>query len=219
MPRKKQQRFKEVHASPFVIEEGLNDVKKELQDFLKGSESAILELACGRGEYGVELAERNPKSKYIGIDIQGERLWFGMQEIKKRKLQNLKFARVYIDHLEQYFKKKSIDEIWITFPDPQPNKPKAKKRLTHPRFLEMYNQLLKNNGFVHLKTDNKKLFKWSIEQFKSEGWGLEVVSPDIDTDATSLKKEVTEIQTQFERKHRKLGDTIQYLRARKPIDN
>lgn len=218
MARKKQERFKEVHTSPFVVEDGFDDVKKELEIFLEDSGNTILELACGRGEYAVDLADRNPENRYVGIDIQGERLWFGMQEIQKRKLQNLKFSRVYIDHLEQYFRKKSVDEIWITFPDPQPNKPKAKKRLTHPRFLEVYAQILKNNGVVHLKTDNKKLFEWSIEQFKSEGWGLGVVSFDIDTDAASLSNEVTEIQTQFEKKHRKLGDKIQYLRVRKPID-
>jgi tRNA (guanine-N7-)-methyltransferase len=218
MARKKQQRFKQVHHSPYVFEAGFDDIKNKLDKHLSAYRSVILELACGRGEYTIGLAQKNQKSFYIGIDIQGERLWFGIQQIEELKLQNVRFVRAYIDHLEQYFSLGSVDEIWITFPDPQPRKPKAKKRLTHHRFLEKYTNILKSNGIVHLKTDNTHLFSWSLKELKKHGWDILQISNDIDSDAHELHEDVLEIQTQFEKKFRKKGVKICYIKAQKPID-
>jgi tRNA (guanine-N7-)-methyltransferase len=113
-----------------------------------------LELACGRGEYAVGLGRMFPEQHFIGIDLKGNRIWKGASIANKDGLKNVAFVRSQIELTSNYFAKNEVDEIWITFPDPQLRWSKSKKRLTHPKFLRLYQQFLKNNGIVHLKTDN-----------------------------------------------------------------
>lgn len=121
-----------------------------------------LELACGRGEYTVGLARLNAKANFIGVDIKGNRIWKGATIAIKERLNNVAFLRTQIDQINQYFTKEEVSEIWITFPDPQVRLSKAKKRLTHPKYLRMYQQFLQKGGIVHLKTDSPNLFQFTM---------------------------------------------------------
>jgi tRNA (guanine-N7-)-methyltransferase len=129
----------------------------------------ILELACGRGEYAVGLGRMFPEQHFIGIDLKGNRIWKGASIANKEGLKNVAFLRSQIELSSNYFAKNEVDEIWITFPDPQLRWSKAKKRLTHPKFLRLYQQFLKKDGIVHLKTDSPLLYLFTlkvIELFK-----------------------------------------------------
>jgi len=122
-----------------------------------------LELACGRGEYAVGLGRMFPEQHFIGIDLKGNRIWKGASIANKDGLKNVAFVRSQIELTSNYFAKKEVDEIWITFPDPQLRWSKAKKRLTHPKFLRLYQQFLKNDGIVHLKTDSPLLYNFTLK--------------------------------------------------------
>ena len=122
-----------------------------------------LELACGRGEYAVGLGRMFPEQHFIGIDLKGNRIWKGASIANKDGLTNVAFVRSQIELTSNYFAKDEVDEIWITFPDPQLRWSKAKKRLTHPKFLRLYQQFLKNNGIVHLKTDSPLLYNFTLK--------------------------------------------------------
>ena len=121
-----------------------------------------LELACGRGEYTVGLARLFPAQNYIGLDIKGNRIWKGASIANKEELQNVAFVRTQIDQITNYFDTNEVAEIWITFPDPQLRLSKAKKRLTHPKFLRLYQQFLQQGGIVHLKTDSPNLYQFTM---------------------------------------------------------
>lgn len=141
----------------------------------QGSKPLTLELACGRGEYAVGLGRMYPDQNFIGIDLKGNRIWKGASIANKEGLKNIAFIRTQIDQVTNYFAKEEVDEIWITFPDPQLRWSKAKKRLTHPKFLRLYQQILKkgktaasNNaitkpGIVHLKTDSPHLYLFTLK--------------------------------------------------------
>jgi tRNA (guanine-N7-)-methyltransferase len=118
----------------------------------------VLELACGRGEYAVGLARLFPEQNFLGLDIKGNRIWKGASIANKDSIKNVAFVRTQIEQSIQYFAKEEVDEIWITFPDPQLRLSKAKKRLTHPQFLRLYQQFLQPGGIVHLKTDSPNLY-------------------------------------------------------------
>jgi tRNA (guanine-N7-)-methyltransferase len=122
-----------------------------------------LELACGRGEYAVGLGRMFPEQHFIGIDLKGNRIWKGASIANKDGLTNVAFVRSQIELTSNYFSKDEVDEIWITFPDPQLRWSKSKKRLTHPKFLRLYQQFLKNDGIVHLKTDSPLLYNFTLK--------------------------------------------------------
>lgn len=121
----------------------------------------VLELACGKGEYTVGLAQIYPLKNFIGVDIKGNRLWVGAKKAMNLGLHNVAFLRIAIERLTDFFGTEEVDEIWITFPDPQLRISKAKKRLTHPRFLRLYYQVLKPGGKIHLKTDSPDLYAFT----------------------------------------------------------
>jgi tRNA (guanine-N7-)-methyltransferase len=140
-----------------------------------------LELACGRGEYAVGLGRMFSEQHFIGIDLKGNRIWKGASIAKKDGLKNVAFVRSQIELTSNYFAKNEVDEIWITFPDPQLRWSKAKKRLTHPKFLRLYQQFLKNGsmsnsdanpGIVHLKTDSPLLYNFTLKVIEMYGLGL-----------------------------------------------
>ena len=133
----------------------------------------ILELACGRGEYAVGLGRMFPEQQFIGIDLKGNRIWKGASIANKDGLKNVAFVRSQIELTSNYFAKDEVDEIWITFPDPQLRWSKAKKRLTHPKFLRLYQQFLKKDGIVHLKTDSPLLYNFTLKVI--EMYGLDLI--------------------------------------------
>ena len=132
-----------------------------------------LELACGRGEYAVGLGRMFPEQHFIGIDLKGNRIWKGASIANKDGLKNVAFVRSQIELCSNYFAKNEVDEIWITFPDPQLRWSKAKKRLTHPKFLRLYQQFLKKEGIVHLKTDSPLLYHFTLKVI--EMYGLDLI--------------------------------------------
>ena len=160
MGHKKLIRFAELETFENVLQFPGN-IKGKWAEFLKNGNPIVLELACGKGEYAVGLGMLYPQKNFIGIDIKGNRLWVGAKKALENKLQNVAFLRIQIDQINEYFSKAEVDEIWITFPDPQLRKSKAKKRLTHPKFLRLYQQFLTQDGYIHLKTDSPDLYEFT----------------------------------------------------------
>ncbi len=160
MAQKKLFRFAEIKTFPNVLEYPEN-MKGKWKEFYKNENPIILELACGRGEYTIGLSQLFPDKNFIGVDIKGNRMYIGAKKAIEQNLNNAAFLRTQIAKLNEYFASDEVDEIWITFPDPQLRTSKAKKRLTHPRFLNLYHQILKPNGIIHLKTDSPQLFDFT----------------------------------------------------------
>jgi tRNA (guanine-N7-)-methyltransferase len=138
-----------------------------------------LELACGRGEYAVGLARLFPEQNFLGLDIKGNRIWKGASIANKEAIKNVAFVRTQIEQSIQYFAKEEVAEIWITFPDPQLRLSKAKKRLTHPQFLRLYQQFLKPGGIVHLKTDSPNLYLFTKTVIELYGLTLITATDDV----------------------------------------
>jgi tRNA (guanine-N7-)-methyltransferase len=160
MAQKKLIRFKEIKTFSNVLEYPEN-MQGKWKDFFKNENPIILELACGKGEYTVGLAGLYPCKNFIGVDIKGNRLWAGAKKALKNKITNAAFLRTQIDKIAQYFASDEVEEIWITFPDPYLRKSKARKRLTHPKFLRLFKQFLKPGGCIHLKTDSPDLYHFT----------------------------------------------------------
>jgi len=160
MAQKKLLRFAQIREFENVFEYP-KDMQGKWADHFKNHQPITLELACGRGEYTVGLAAMHPEKNLIGVDIKGNRMYLGAKKALDNKLENAAFLRTQIEMLPEYFAEGEVDEIWITFPDPQLRTSKAKKRLTHPRFLRLYNKVLKPGGSIHLKTDSPALFEFT----------------------------------------------------------
>ncbi|HMN31808.1 MAG: tRNA (guanosine(46)-N7)-methyltransferase TrmB [Chitinophagaceae bacterium] len=162
MKAKKLTRFAAIKTFQNVFEFPEN-MQDGWQTFFKNDNPIVLELACGKGEYTVNMAKNFPEKNFIGIDIKGNRMFVGAQKALQENITNVCFLRIRIENILQYFKHQSIDEIWITFPDPFLRESRAKNRLTHHKFLAMYQQILKEKGIIHLKTDSKELYDFTQE--------------------------------------------------------
>lgn len=160
MGQKKLIRFAEMETFANVLQYP-QDMKGRWNTFFKNEHPLTLELACGKGEYAVGLGRLFANRNFIGIDVKGNRMWVGAKTALKENLTNVAFMRTQIDRINEYFVKDEVSEIWITFPDPQLRKSKHKKRLTHPKFLHFYQQLLKADGLIHLKTDSPVLYNFT----------------------------------------------------------
>lgn len=160
MAQKKLQRFAEIKTFPNVLEYPQN-MKGNWHSFFTNTNAVVLELACGKGEYTVGLAKLHPNKNCIGVDVKGNRLWKGAADALRFQLHNATFLRTQIELINTYFDKNEVAEIWITFPDPQLRISKQKRRLTHPRFLRLYQQILSTQGCVHLKTDSPALYRFT----------------------------------------------------------
>lgn len=160
MGHKKLIRFAELKTFPNVLEfpEGM---KGNWHAFFKNDNPVTLELACGKGEYAVGLGQLYPQRNFIGVDQKGNRIWAGAKKALQQNLGNVAFLRTQIDHIATYFAPGEVSEIWITFPDPQLRTSKAKKRLTHPKFLRLFQQFLLPGGLIHLKTDSPELYRFT----------------------------------------------------------
>lgn len=180
------------------------------EEFFHNSNPIILELGCGKGEYTVALAERDTESNYIGIDIKGARMWRGAKTATTKGMQNVGFLRTRIEFIESLFAEGEVDEIWITFPDPQLKTNRAKKRLTSPLFLERYAKLLAPNGKINLKTDSQHLHAYTRGVIDHYALPLEVDNDDIY--GTGFADEVLSVKTAYESRFLEMGLPITYLR-------
>ena len=160
MGQKKLIRFEELKTFPNVLQYPEN-MAGNWNEFWKNNNPIVLELACGKGEYAVGLGKLYPDKNFMGIDLKGNRIWVGAKKALQQNLKNVAFLRTQIDQVGDYFSANEVDSIWITFPDPQLRKSKAKKRLTHPKFLRIYQQFLIPGGLIHLKTDSPDLYEFT----------------------------------------------------------
>ncbi len=175
--------------------------------FFKNDNPLVLELACGKGEYNVNLARKNPNRNYLGIDIKGARIWRGAKTAHEEGLKNVGFLRTRIELLRAFFDKHEISEIWITFPDPQPKKPN--KRLTSPRMLTIYQHFLIPDGMIHLKTDNEQLFHYTLAVANQNNLVMKDVVDNIyETEGFDFLKSV---KTFYEKQFITEGRTIKYM--------
>jgi tRNA (guanine-N7-)-methyltransferase len=157
MGQKKLIRFAELNTFPNVLQFP-KDISGKWHSFFKNDNSITLEIACGKGEYATGLGELYPQRNFVGVDLKGNRIWVGAKKAIQNQLSNVAFLRTQIDLISDYFSKDEVSEIWITFPDPQLRTSKAKKRLTHPKYLRLYKQFLIPGGLIHLKTDSPELY-------------------------------------------------------------
>ncbi len=212
MAQKKLQRFADIKTFSNVLEYPV-DMKGNWNSFFKNDQPLVLELACGRGEYTVGLSRLIPEKNFIGVDIKGNRIYIGAKKCLQEQLQNAAFLRTQIALLPDYFNKEEVTEIWITFPDPQLRTSRAKKRLTHPRFLRLYQQLLKADGYLHLKTDSPKLYDFTkkvIELYKL------VLVEDCNDVCANKPSELLQIKTHYEALDIAGSNTIYYLKFQLP---
>ncbi|MFT3909494.1 MAG: tRNA (guanosine(46)-N7)-methyltransferase TrmB [Ferruginibacter sp.] len=213
MAQKKLQRFADIKTFSNTLEYP-KDMQGNWRTFFKNDNPVILELACGRGEYAVGLAKLFPQQNFIGVDVKGNRMYIGAKKALDSNLSNAAFLRTQIEMLPDYFTKEEVDEIWITFPDPQLRTSKAKKRLTHPRFLRLYQQVLKANGCIHLKTDSPALFNFTRQVI--DMYGLELLNSSNDVYSNTDVAEQLKIKTHYESLDIAQSKKIFYLQFKLP---
>jgi tRNA (guanine-N7-)-methyltransferase len=182
------------------------------QEIFRNQNPIILELGCGKGEYTTALAMRFPDNNYIGVDIKGARMWRGARTANENHLHNAAFLRTRIEFINSFFNEDEVDEIWLTFPDPQPEKKNSNKKLTCPWFLNNYRGFLKDNGIIHLKTDNFDLFRYTKNL--AERNNLTVIASATDLHSEFAGNEILQIRTHYEDIFLKEGLKINYLAFR-----
>src|SRR5690606_21450323 len=212
MGKDKLRRFAEIADFPNVLqlEEGEPLKGRWSQAHFNNNNPLILELACGKGEYTVNLARLFPEKNFIGIDYKGNRIWRGAKTALEESISNAAFLRIQIENILDYFDQGEVSEIWITFPDPQPQLSREKKRLTFPGFLEKYRIILQEGGILHLKTDNDGLHEYTFEKIGELGLQLHAKTEDLYN--SDIANEVLRIQTYYERKYLADDKNINYLK-------
>ncbi len=216
MGKDKLKRFKENETFGNVFQPKFDEVfrteyfmkGKWRTEYFKNNNPLVLELGCGKGEYTVSLAQKNKDVNYIGIDIKGARLWRGAKTAVEQNLRNVAFVRSSIELIESVFDADEVDEIWLTFSDPQPKKPK--KRLSSANFLNKYKNFIKQNGKIRVKTDNQMLYEYSCAVAELNNFNIIRSSADVYND-DNLPVEVTDIQTFYEKRFLAEGSKIHYL--------
>ena len=181
--------------------------------FFKNDNPIILELGCGKGEYAVGLASKYPNENFIAVDIKGNRIYIGAKEAQEEGLNNIYFLRTKIDFIDYYFEENEVDEIWLTFSDPQPNKPN--KRLTSKTFIERYRKFLKPGGIIHLKTDSDLLFRSTEVQIAEHKYNCLFSTWDLYGDLDELplaSQDILKIKTHYEELFTKRGSQIKYCK-------
>ncbi len=195
MGQKKLVRFAAIKTFDNVIQYPA-DMAGKWGDFFKNPQPLTLELACGKGEYAVGLGSMFPERNFLGVDIKGNRLYIGAKKALQIPLTNVGFMRAQIDGIETYFAPNEVQEVWITFPDPQLRKSRAKKRLTHPKFLKKYQQFLVPGGLINLKTDSQVLFRFTNEVINR--CGCELLKCYDDVYQQGSEPELLQIKTHYE---------------------
>lgn len=211
MGKDKLRKFAEIDTFPNVYQLHLGKVMKGkwAKEHFKNEQPIVLELACGKGEYAVNLAKLFPEKNFIGVDLKGNRIWRGARTGVDEGIQNLAFLRIQIEDILEFFAPGEIDEIWITFADPQPQESREKKRLTYPGFLEKYRILLKEGGKVNLKTDNDGLYNYTVE--KVAELNLLTHKNTNNLYYSDVVDEVLSIKTHYERIYLKTDKNINYI--------
>ena len=213
--KRKLERFRIIEERDNVIER-----TKDIYDSIKGkwhssyfrnNNPITLELACGRGEYSVNLAKRFPEKNFIGVDIKGERIWKGSTLALENHLTNVAFLRTPILLIENFFEPGEIDEIWITFPDPRPRKRDIKRRLTSPRYMDIYKKLVKKGSYIRLKTDNSQLYSYTLEETQNRN-DIDDLQFTDDLYSSDLRTECFDIRTRYEEMFAAKGEKIKYMR-------
>ncbi len=198
-----------------VIEPGkeiFENIKGKWQsDFFPNRNDLVVELACGRGEYSTGLGAIYKDKNFVGVDIKGNRIWVGSKKARLEGLDNVAFLRTQIDHLERFFEPGEISEIWIVFPDPRPKSSDEHRRLTSPKYLEIYKKLIEPGGIVHLKTDNPGLFEYSVEllQGRKDIEHLQFTDKLYESEFAANHHGIT---TKYEKQFSEQGFEIRYLR-------
>ena len=212
MGKDKLKRFAEVDtfANVLQLDAGKPYKGQWAKEFFKNSNPVVLELACGKGEYTVNLATLFPNKNFIGVDYKGNRIWRGAKTALEEGVNNVAFLRIQIETILEYFAPGEVDEIWITFPDPQPQVSREKKRLTSPRFLDKYKEILKPGGVLNLKTDNDDFHAYTFEKIVEKGFHLHVKTEDLYH--SEFVNEVLSIKTFYEKKYLKDNKNINYLK-------
>lgn len=181
------------------------------KEFFRNDNPIVLELGCGKGEYTVGLAEMNPGTNYIGMDIKGARLWKGAKYVHENSVPNAAFLRTRIEFIDSVFAPGEISGIWITFADPQIGR--ERKRLTSPLFLERYRRVMDGNGIVHLKTDSKYLYTYTKALAVQNGLEILADTEDLYGERDDVGKELS-IKTFYESHYLKMGMPINYMAFR-----
>ena len=195
---------------------GDNKLQGKWSEFFGNHNPIVLELGCGKGEYTVAMARIYPNKNFIGVDIKGARIWRGAKTIEEEKINNAAFLRTKIEFAASFFKKDEVSEIWLTFSDPQLKDNREKHRLTHSRFLEIYQKILVSNGLIHLKTDSRFLADYTLDVLKKKKIKPEIIANDVYGADWSLLNEKEQkhlaIKTFYEKKFLKDEKSINYIR-------
>ncbi len=180
-------------------------------DYFKNSNPIVLELGCGKGEYTIGLSENNHSKNYIGVDIKGNRIWVGAKYAIENNLNNVAFLRTRIDFIEHCFLENEIDEIWITFPDPQPQSTRKRSRLTNPLFLNRYKKILKKGGLIHLKTDSTSLYEYTLQVIEENKNLIIWQTDNLYQNCPDNRQELIQIKTHYEKLFTDKGENIKYI--------
>ncbi|MES2138264.1 MAG: tRNA (guanosine(46)-N7)-methyltransferase TrmB [Bacteroidota bacterium] len=184
------------------------------KNYFKNNNPIVLELGCGKGEYTVGLAQRYPDINFIGVDIKGNRIWTGARTATDNKMNNVAFIRTRIDFIDTCFSNNEVKEIWITFPDPQPQKSRIRNRLTNMIFINRYKKILENNGIVNLKTDSEPFYDFTREVIAENKLEELDATNDLYSNTAKRDESLTSIKTYYEKKFSDKGFKICYLKFR-----
>ena len=215
--KNKLKRFNENETFTNVIQPSREEVldnfsfKGKWHSFFKNTHPIVIELGCGKGEYTIDLAKKNPDKNFIGIDIKGARFWRGAKTALEDNLGNVAFVRTQIELINFIFDKGEVDEIWITFPDPQIKYKRTKHRMTNHAFLKKYDYILKKDGVINLKTDSEFMHGYTLGLLHGEGHEIVHANHDVYKDYYS-PDEVTGTQTFYEKKYLEKGKAITYIK-------
>jgi len=217
--KNKLKRFKENETFENVVQPSREEVLNNSlglkgnwrKNFFKNNNPLVLELGCGKGEYSVNLAKAFPEKNFLGIDIKGARFWRGAKIALEENLENVGFLRTQIELVDHIFEENEVDEIWITFPDPQIKYKRTKHRLTNADFLQKYKNILKPDGVVHLKTDSEFMHGYTLGLLQGLGETIEYAHHDV-YGSQGAPEAVTNIQTFYEKQYLEIGKKITYIR-------
>lgn len=209
MARKKHKKITEVRTFPNVFDYKNENVEEELIQFFNSHKNFIAELGCGQADYSINLALNFTEKNFIGIDRKANRIWNASKNATLQNLNNVVFLISYVEKLEEIFRKIKFEKIWITFPDPYPRNGSVKKRLTHPRFLNIYKNLLSPNGKINLKTDDDTLYSYTLKVIKEENLKLHYETNDLYANE-NLPFEYS-IKTKYEKMHLEEGKKIKLI--------
>ena len=181
-------------------------------NYFKNNNPIVLELGCGKGEYTVGLAQRYPNKNFIGVDIKGNRIWTGAKTAVDNNMNNVAFIRTRIDFIDTCFAANEVNEIWITFPDPQPLKSRIRNRLTNMIFVNRYKKILEDGGIINLKTDSELFYDFTREVITENQMELLDATNDLYADIDKRDEALTSIKTYYEKKFSEKGFKICYLK-------